>query len=152
MAVKSNSPTARSAITRFTILEEQERLLAAQTQSRRGAIGGRQTSIKTWLFRPLSSSRASPVACHERWFHIASLCPSTSHDSPSPPGFSSADLSYELLDKALAETDGAEMTSAKIDFCENVFVTEHTAIGINIDHRSVNLKKRDHLRDIGFDY
>ena len=58
----------------------------------------------------------------------------------------------ELLHKALAEPSGGKVPAAKVDLGKHIFVAEHFAVGVDVDHRPIHLKQRDHFRDIGLDH
>ena len=61
-------------------------------------------------------------------------------------------LPDELFNKTLAQSGCGEMPAAKVNLGKYVFVAQHGAIRIDIDHGSVHLKESDHFRDIGFDH
>jgi hypothetical protein len=61
-------------------------------------------------------------------------------------------LSNKLLNKTLAQSGCRKVPTAKVNLRKYVFVAKHAAIGVDIDHGPVHLKKRDHFRDIGFDH
>ena len=46
------------------------------------------------------------------------------------------------------KADRRIMFATEINFCEDIFITLDSAIGIDIDHRAIHLKHRDHFADI----
>src|SRR3954447_703108 len=60
-------------------------------------------------------------------------------------------LPDQLVDIALAQPDLRVVLAAEVDLGEHVLVPQHRAVRIDVDHRAVHLKQRDHLRHVCLD-
>src|SRR5580658_3483307 len=59
-------------------------------------------------------------------------------------------LTKKLIDEPLAQPNRRIVPSAQINLGEHIFVTQNSAVGVNIDHRAIDLKERNHLRNVRF--